>query len=146
MGKYKLDMHIHSVSSGHAYSTITENARYAAQIGMEAIGITDHAPMMPGSCGHIHFLNLKVLPEYIEGVRVYKGIELNITDSAGRVDKSISKGILRRLDYAIASLHIPCMEPLSAEENTAALCNAMENEFIKIIGHPGDHSYYIRTN
>ncbi len=93
MGKYKLDMHIHSVSSGHAYSTITENARYAAQIGMEAIGITDHAPMMPGSCGHIHFLNLKVLPEYIEGVRVYKGIELNITDSAGRVVKSISKGI-----------------------------------------------------
>ncbi len=35
------------------------------------------------------------------------------------------------------------MEPLSAEENTAALCNAMENEFIKIIGHPGDPRYPI---
>lgn len=143
MGEYKLDMHIHSVSSGHAYSTVTENARYAAQMGLEAIGITDHAPMMPGSCGHLHFLNMKILPDHIEGIRVYKGIELNILDSSGRTDKSISKGILSRLDYAIASLHIPCMAPLSAEENTNALCNAMENEFIKIIGHPTDPRYPI---
>ncbi len=138
-------MHIHSVSSGHAYSTVTENARYANDIGMEAIGITDHAPMMPGSCGYLHFLNMKILPDYIEGIRVYKGIELNILDTSGRTDKSITKGILRRLDYAIASLHIPCIEPLSLEENTAALCNAMENEFVKIIGHPGDPRYPINT-
>lgn len=145
MSKYKLDMHIHSVASGHAYSTVTENANYALQIGMEAIGISDHAPMMPGSCGHLYFLNLKVLPDYIDDVRVYKGIELNITDSAGRVDKSISKGILRRLDYAIASLHLPCIGPASEEENTAALCNAMENEFVKIIGHPCDPRYVFDT-
>ena len=75
MNKYKIDTHTHTVSSGHAYSTVTENAKYAASIGLEIIGMTDHAPKMPGSCGYLHFLNLRILPEYIEGVRVLKGIE-----------------------------------------------------------------------
>ena len=48
MNKYKIDTHTHTVSSGHAYSTVTENAKYAASIGLEIIGMTDHAPKMPG--------------------------------------------------------------------------------------------------
>ena len=55
MNKYKIDTHTHTVSSGHAYSTVTENAKYAASIGLEIIGMTDHAPKMPGSCGYLHF-------------------------------------------------------------------------------------------
>ena len=46
MGKYKLDMHVHSIASGHAYSTVTENAHYASQIGMEAIGICREAAVI----------------------------------------------------------------------------------------------------
>ncbi len=49
------------------------------------------------------------LPEYIEGVRVLKGIELNILDSTGKVD--MSERILKNLDIAIASLHLPCIDP-----------------------------------
>ena len=41
MNKYKIDTHTHTVSSGHAYSTVTENAKYAASIGLEIIGMTD---------------------------------------------------------------------------------------------------------
>ena len=55
MNRYKIDTHTHTVSSGHAYSTVTENAKYAASIGLEIIGMTDHAPKMPGSCGYLHF-------------------------------------------------------------------------------------------
>lgn len=141
MVNYKIDMHIHSISSGHAYSTITENAAYAKSIGMELIGITDHAPKMSGSCGYLHFLNLKVLPEYIEGIRVLKGIELNILDTNGKID--MKPGILKRLDYAIASLHIPCIEPMDIDECTETLVNTIKNKYVNIIGHPGDPRYPI---
>lgn len=143
MSKYKIDMHTHTVASGHAYSTITENAHYAASIGIEYLGMTDHAPNMPGSSGFLHFLNLKVIPQYIEGVRIFRGIELNITDFDGKTDKSIRKKILKSFDIAIASLHIPCITPGTEEENTSALINAMNNPFINIIGHPGDPRYPI---
>ncbi len=143
MLKYKIDMHTHTVASGHAYSTVTENAHYAASIGIEYMGMTDHAPCMPGSCGQLHFLNLKVIPDYIEGVRIFKGIEFNIMDFDGRLDKSIRKKIMKRFDIAIASLHIPCINPGNEEENTAALINTMNNPFVNIIGHPGDPRYPI---
>lgn len=143
MSEYKIDMHTHTIASGHAYSTITENARYAASIGIEYLGMTDHAPGMPGSCGALHFLNLKVIPEYIEGVKIFKGIEFNITDYSGKLDKSIRKKIIRSFDIAIASLHIPCIAPGTEEENTAALVNTIKNPFINIIGHPGDPRYPI---
>lgn len=139
MTKYKIDMHTHTISSGHAYSTITENAAYAKSIGLEMIGMTDHGPKMPGSCGYLHFLNMKILPEYIEGIRVLKGIELNILNTEGKVD--MKNNILKRLDYAIASLHIPCIEPMDIDECTQALVNTIKNPFVKIIGHPGDPRY-----
>lgn len=139
MPKFKLDMHTHTISSGHAYSTITENARYAASIGLEMIGMTDHAPKMPGAAGYLHFLNLKVLPDYIEGVRVLKGIELNILNSDGKVD--MKPNILKRLDFAIASLHIPCIEPMDIDECTMTIVNTIKNPYVNIIGHPGDPRY-----
>ncbi len=141
MNKYKIDTHTHTVSSGHAYSTVTENAKYAASIGLEIIGMTDHAPKMPGSCGYLHFLNLRILPEYIEGVRVLKGIELNILDSTGKVD--MSERILKNLDIAIASLHLPCIDPKSEEDFTETLINVIKNPLVNIIGHPGDPRYPI---
>lgn len=143
MAKYKIDMHTHTIASGHAYSTITENAHYAASIGIEYLGMTDHAPNMPGSCGPLHFLNLNVIPDYIEGVRILKGTEFNIMDYEGKLDKSIRKKIMKSFDIAIASLHIPCISPGTVEENTSALVNAINNPFVNIIGHPGDPRYPI---
>lgn len=145
MSKYKIDMHTHTIASGHAYSTITENAKYAASIGIEYLGMTDHAPGMPGSCGALHFLNMKVIPDYIEGVRIFKGIEFNIMDYEGKLDKSIRKKIMKSFDIAIASLHLPCINPGNEEENTSALINAMKNTFVNIIGHPGDPRYPINV-
>ena len=40
-----VDTHTHTISSGHAYSTITENAVQAKINGMEAIAMTDHDPL-----------------------------------------------------------------------------------------------------
>ena len=75
--KYKLDVHTHSVASGHAYSTIEEMARFAAQKGLEILGITEHAPGIPGTCDPIYFRNLHVVPRQLFGVRLLLGAELS---------------------------------------------------------------------
>ncbi|MBR4934958.1 MAG: phosphatase, partial [Anaerotignum sp.] len=135
----KMDIHTHSVASGHAYSTVDENMRWAAEKGLELVALTDHAPGMKDTTGHAYFANLHVLPEKLHGVRLLKGIELNIMDFDGRVD--MDERVLSRMDLAIASLHLPCIAPGSRKENTAALVKAMENPYVHIIGHPGDPRY-----
>ena len=47
------------------------------------------------------------------------------------------------MDYAIASLHPPCIPFGNQDENTNAILKAMENPYIKILGHPGDPRYPI---
>ena len=47
---FVLDTHTHTVASGHAYCTIREMAKAASEKGLELLGITEHGPMMPGSC------------------------------------------------------------------------------------------------
>ncbi len=137
--KYIVDIHTHTVSSGHAYSTLDENARYAKSIGMELIAMTDHAPSMLGAPQKFHFNNLKILPKKLHDVEILKGAELNIIDYDGNID--LEEYSLKKLDIAIASLHIPCIKPGNMEENTNAYIKACENKYIDILGHPGDPRY-----
>ncbi len=44
-----MDLHTHTVASGHAYCTLREMARAASDKGLELLGITEHAPKMPGT-------------------------------------------------------------------------------------------------
>ena len=82
--KLVVDTHTHTLSSGHAYSTICENAIEGAKNGIEAIAMTDHGPAMEGATSRLHFWNLNVIPDYINGVRIIKGAEANITDHSGK--------------------------------------------------------------
>ena len=59
--KFLTDLHIHTVASGHAYSTIEEIARAAGEKGLEIIAITDHTAGMPGGAHDFHFQNLGVV-------------------------------------------------------------------------------------
>jgi putative hydrolase len=134
-----LDLHTHTVASGHAYSTLLENIRAAKSKGMKIIGVSDHGPMMPDGAHHFYFHNLKILPETIEGMRVLKGAEVNILDESGEIDiKGKAQFIL---DFAIASLHIPCFENQGTIGNTNAMINAMKHPVVKIVGHPDDSRY-----
>ena len=62
------------------------------------------------------------------------GVELNIIDYSGSTD--LPGQFLKRIDYAIASLHSPCIAPGSVAENTSAIIGAMRNPHVVIIGHP----------
>lgn len=137
--KFVLDTHTHTLASGHSYSTIREMAHTAHEKGLELLGITEHAPKMPGSCHEFYFQNLKVVDRQMCGVELLLGAELNILDPDGTVD--LPEKILRKLDITIASLHTPCMTPGTLEENTRAYLNAIKNPLINIIGHPDDRRY-----
>lgn len=132
-----LDIHTHTLASGHAYNTIYEMAAQAHSMGLAVLGITEHAPAMPGTCHEFYFSNLKVVPRVINGQKVLLGAELNILDQDGHVD--LSETIIRQMDVCVASIHPPCFqESRSREEVTRAYLNACENPFVTILGHPDD--------
>ena len=49
----KMDLHTHTVASGHAYNTRNEMIAAAVEKGLEILAITEHAPAMQGSCQQI---------------------------------------------------------------------------------------------
>ena len=133
---YVLDVHTHTLTSGHAYSTIKEMAESASEKGLHLLGITEHAPLMDGAPNWIYFSNLRVVPRQMFGVELMLGVELNIIDFEGHVD--LDPAIMNRVDLRIASLHDLCIVPGSVEENTNATINAIMNPYVDIIGHPDD--------
>jgi len=134
--KYLLDAHTHTIASGHAYNTMKEMAEAAKKCGLELLGITDHAPAMPGTCHLFHFDNFRIIDRNAYAVPILLGAELNILDENGTVDlpdKTISK-----MDYNIASLHPPCISFMTKSEATKCVIRSIENPYIHIIGHPDD--------
>lgn len=135
------DLHIHTLASGHAFSTVLEIARAAADKGLEIIALTDHGPCMPAAPHEYHFSNQVVIPDRLFGVRVLKGIEANVMDRDGRLD--LDEGRLARLDIVLAGFHTNCAPYGSVEENTLMMINAMKNPWVDAIVHPGNPEYPI---
>ena len=52
--KIELDVHTHTIASGHAFSTLQEMAQAAAGKGLKVLGITEHSPGIPGTCHPIY--------------------------------------------------------------------------------------------
>ncbi len=134
--KLLLDMHNHTIASGHAYSTVQEIAAIASKKGLKYVGITDHGPAMPGGPHIFHIGNQRILPKVIEGVEILKGVEANILDQEGRLD--IPNSMLENLDIVAAGFHDACIEHCDIEGNTKALLNTMKNKNVDIIVHPGN--------
>lgn len=132
----ELDVHTHTLASGHAFSTLQEMARTAADKGLKLLGITEHTPGIPGTCNLIYFRNLHVVPRHMYGIDLLLGAEINILDTHGHID--LDEFHLNKLDLRIAGIHSLCYEPGTREENTHGLVEVIRNPFIHIISHPGD--------
>jgi putative hydrolase len=144
MKKFPLvaDFHAHTVSSGHAYSTIEEYIAAAKKKKLKAIAITDHAPAMPGGAPLYHFANLQMLPKVIYGMRVLQGAEVNIISKDGKLD--LPDQVLKELEFAMVAIHPKCgYEGKSEADNTKTLLKALERPNIKVIAHPGNPMYPI---
>ncbi len=131
-----LDVHTHTIMSGHAYSSLQEMVAAAAEKGLQILGITEHAPALPGACNPIYFRNLHVVPRLMNGVRLLLGAELNILDTQGTLD--LDEDYYRILDIRIAGIHSLCWKGGTREENTHAMLQAIRNPWTQIISHPGD--------
>jgi len=137
---YLLDIHTHSIASGHGSSdTIVELAKTAAARGLKLLGVSDHAPSTMCAGTSSYFRGLAMAPRHRMGVELLYGVELNILDYEGRVD--LDTVTLSSLDYAIASIHRPNLKPGTVCQNTAAYVGAMRNPYVSVIGHCDDAHY-----
>ncbi len=132
------DMHMHTLASGHAYGTIREMAQAACEAGLEIIGITEHAPGIPGTVDPFYYGNLKVVPKVLCGVEVLHGCEVNVLNDG---TLSLEEKYIRRLDYCIAGIHKHCYENAGREENTANLISCMRHPCVKFVSHPDDDHF-----
>jgi len=136
-----LDVHTHTLASGHAYSTIQEMAQRAAELNLQVLGITEHTHAMPGAPLPLYFRNLGVIPRNMYGVQLLMGAETNILGTDGKID--MEEEDLTYLDICIAGIHKLCWWPKNKEENTAALLGAIHNPWIQIISHPTDSPFLL---
>jgi len=138
--RIKTDLHVHTISSGHGFSTIREICADAGPRGIVMVGMTDHGPSMPGGAHIYHFTNLVVLPRVLSGVRVLRSAECNIIDTNGTLD--INDRALGVLDIVHAGIHpLTGFEGEGVEDNTRAVVAAVESGRVDVLVHPGNPWY-----
>ena len=136
------DLHLHTLASGHAYSTVKEMVLAAKEKGLKMIALTDHGPRMPGGPHLYHFTNLAALPRVMEGIEVLRGVEANILDANGTLD--LPDSVLQDLDIVLAGLHRGTgFDGASSEEYTKAAIEALKHPRVHLIVHPGNPEFPI---
>lgn len=139
MRQYKLDGHVHSIASGHAYSTLNEIVDAARARGISTVCMLEHGKALLGGVNDYYFANTRVMPSVINGVRLLQGIEANILDIDGNLD--IPEAGLSSIEVVGASLHPPVIAPKSKMADTEALLNVMENPMVDYLCHIGNPQY-----
>lgn len=132
------DLHMHSILSGHAFGTIRELAAEAASRDMKLIGITEHAPGIPGTCDPIYFRNFCDAPRELYGVEMLYGSEVNVLTKG---ELSLDERHLKCLDYAVAGIHGLCYENEGVVKNTDNVIRCMEHPKVRFISHPDDDKF-----
>ncbi|MGF1728449.1 phosphatase [Photobacterium kasasachensis] len=134
-----IDSHTHTIASGHAYSTIIENAQAAKNKNLKLLCTTDHAPEMPGAPHYWHFNNQRILPRFLHGIGILRGVEANTLNMKGEIDLPPSTD--QHLDWVITSFHEPVFKPATEAEHTAALVNVIKSGRVDVLGHLGNPNY-----
>lgn len=138
----KVDLHTHTVLSGHAFSTLEEMTRAAARKGVKVLGVAEHCnpAKIDGAVGVHYFSVIERVPDKMNGVRCLMGVEANIINEKGMLD--LTEANLKRCDIVIASLHKELFEAENnTENNTNAICGALKNRHVQVIGHPYAHAF-----
>jgi len=134
------DLHTHTVACGHGFSTVRENVLAAKKAGLLVLGITEHGPTIPGGPHHYLLGAMLQIPSQVDNIRILRGAELNIVDIQGQLD--LDERRMSRLEIVLAAFHPGTpYRGKSQEENTMAICNAMENPYLDILAHPDNPEY-----
>jgi len=131
------DLHMHTTATdGH--NSIREMADAALAVGYSYIAITDHSKNLAMTNGLdekralAHVLAIRSVDAEMEGrIRVFSGIEVDIL-ADGALD--LDDEVLAQMEIVIASIHTRLDQ--SREEMTARVLRAIENPYVRILGHP----------
>lgn len=132
---WRVDLHTHSVASGHAYSTVAEIAEAGAAAGLDAVAITDHGPGLPQGPHVFHFSNLYRLREWRGACVLLPGVEEDLAGPNGEL--YLPDPVLEQLDIVLVGVHpYGWAHKESAATVTRSLLKAMENPLVKGVTHP----------
>jgi len=131
------DVHMHThATDGH--NSIREMADAALERGYQYIAITDHSKNLAMTNGLDaeraleHVKRIRQVDREMEGrIRIFPGIEVDILGD-GELD--LPDEVLAEMDVVIASVHTLFNQP--REEMTARVLKAIENPYVRILGHP----------
>ncbi len=124
-----------TASDGHA--SIEEMAEAAKQLGYQYILITDHSKAVTVANGLDekraveHIRRIHAARKKVKGIEIWAGAEVDILGD-GRLD--YPDELLKQFDIVLVSVHSRMTMP--AEEMTARLLKALENPYVRILGHP----------
>ena len=135
MRKIIADIHTHTIASGHAYGTIREMAQAAASKKLKILGLTEHAPGIPGTTDPFYYMNLEVVPRELYGVSILHGCEINVLNDG---TLSLEERFIKKLDYAIVGIHSLCYQDAGKEQNTGHVISCMKHPKVKLVSHPDD--------
>jgi DNA polymerase (family 10) len=131
------DFHMHTTASDGA-RTIDEMIEACIERGYEFMGISEHSKSSRIANGldekrlAAHIKDIRRRAEaYRKDITVFVGTEMDIL-ADGQLDYDDS--ILAELDLVIASLHSSLGQ--SADKITSRLLRAMDNRYVRVIGHP----------
>ncbi len=135
------DLHIHSIRSLCGTMSPGEIVAEARRRGLRAVAITDHGLAMQVPRFYLYVLCHR-FPSEVDGVRVYKGIELNVLDADGTLDDPVE--LRAAFDY-VAVGHHPAEGLLPSrgrEANTDAMLRVLQRHpWIDAIVHPTQRSH-----
>ncbi len=137
MIKLPIDLHTHTIASGHAFCTVNELATRANELNMEAIAITDHGPGLPNGPHVYHFVNQWRFRKIAGKCKIFSGVEEDLSGSDGEV--FLPENVLENLDVVLLGLHpYPKGFVMNNDSKTVlkSLLKAMENPLIKGVTHP----------
>ena len=137
LGDLRGDVHMHTYATD-GQNSIREMAEAAAAKGYQYIAITDHSKNLAMTNGLDerraleHVAAIRAVDREMEGrIRVFPGIEVDILGD-GALD--LPDEVLAEMDVVIASVHTLFSQP--REEMTARVLRAIENPYVRILGHP----------
>lgn len=130
------DLQMHTTASdGH--TSVEEMAVAAKNLGYHYILITDHSKAVTVANGLDerraieNIKRIKAAREKVKGIEIWAGTEVDVLGD-GRLD--YSDEVLRQFDIVLASVHSRMTQP--GEEMTGRLLKALENPYVRILGHP----------
>ena len=132
---FELDIHTHTIVSGHAYGTIREMAQAAADKGLKLLGFAEHGPGIPGTCDPIYFAALEHAPRTLYGVELMYGCEINVLQGGVL---SLPERYMDMIDYGVVGIHRNCYVNQGREKNTQDLIACMRHPRVFLVSHPDD--------